>query len=176
MADSNSTQPTLFDSSEQTKRCPRCGIVKPLTREHFQYYIRGRTGNVERMSHCKACQLIAKRASISKNPGKHRQKRYRLELRKKYGMTQEDYDVKFKEQGGLCAICQQPETMRRRGGSLSPLSVDHNHRTEEIRDLLCSRCNHMIGMAKENPEVLRIAADYIEHHADLEELYFIATC
>ena len=38
------------------------------------------------------------------------------------------------EQGGGCAICGAPPKTRR-------LHVDHDHKTGEIRGLLCYRCN-----------------------------------
>ncbi len=40
--------------------------------------------------------------------------------------------------------------------------VDHNHKTGEIRGVLCNRCNVALGMARDNPYVLRALADYIE--------------
>lgn len=80
-----------------------------------------------------------------------------------------EYDQMKDGQGGVCDICRKPEIMIRRGGSLSPLSVDHNHATGKVRALLCSRCNHMIGMAKEQPSVLRAAADYLEKHERPQE-------
>ena len=59
-------------------------------------------------------------------------------------------------QGGLCAICgrKQPEKW---------LAVDHDHETGVIRGLLCSRCNSGLGQFKDNPDRLRLAADYLEH-------------
>ena len=41
----------------------------------------------------------------------------------------------MKEQGGKCALC----------GSKGDLVVDHNHETMEVRGLLCSHCNMMLG-------------------------------
>ena len=71
-------------------------------------------------------------------------------------------------QGGLCAICDQPETATR-DGKVKWLAVDHDHVTGELRDLLCQRCNVMIGHCADNPEVLRAAAAYLERHARLSE-------
>ena len=71
--------------------------------------------------------------------------------------TTEWYEAKFKEQNGLCAICEKPDLTRK-------LSVDHNHDTNAIRDLLCRRCNLAIGQLYDSPLLLRKAADYIESH------------
>ena len=40
--------------------------------------------------------------------------------------------------------------------------VDHCHETNRVRGLLCGRCNSTIGYAKNNPQILRALADYLE--------------
>lgn len=79
-------------------------------------------------------------------------------LRKTYGITVEDYDRMFAEQGGVCALCRRPEPDRRR----KYLSVDHCHRNGNVRALLCSRCNKGLGHFLDDPVLLRLAADYLE--------------
>lgn len=49
-------------------------------------------------------------------------------------------------------------------GSDSTLSIDHNHTTGKIRGVLCARCNHTLGHARDNPEILRALAIYLEAH------------
>jgi hypothetical protein len=70
----------------------------------------------------------------------------------------------FIAQNGVCAICGQPEVGLGRGGKPRRMSIDHNHATGVIRALLCHNCNFMIGSAKENPDTLRKAADYLERY------------
>jgi hypothetical protein len=41
------------------------------------------------------------------------------------------------------------------------LSVDHNHKSNKIRGLLCSSCNLTLGQAEENPRRLLALARYI---------------
>jgi len=62
-------------------------------------------------------------------------------IEKTYGLTSEQYDALLERQGGRCAICRaRPKSKR--------LAVDHDHQTEEVRGLLCSRCNHdLLGSA-----------------------------
>jgi hypothetical protein len=62
-----------------------------------------------------------------------------MALKSKFGITLEQYNKKFEAQKGLCAICGNPEPTNKR------LAVDHDHETEEVRDLLCSRCNPGLG-------------------------------
>lgn len=71
------------------------------------------------------------------------------------------YNALHEQQRGGCAICNMPESEYWRG-TLRKLAVDHNHTTGENRRLLCGRCNKMIGLAREDPEILRAGAAYLE--------------
>lgn len=55
-------------------------------------------------------------------------------------------------QGGLCAICL----------TASAEHVDHHHATGAVRGMLCFSCNAALGHFRDEPEVLRRAADYLE--------------
>lgn len=67
-------------------------------------------------------------------------------------------------QNDLCAICGKPETAER-SGKVMPLSIDHCHVTNQVRALLCHRCNKAIGLMLDDPVRLRAAADYVEQWA-----------
>lgn len=71
--------------------------------------------------------------------------RIRISNLKKYGLTPNDYEYKHGQQQGLCAVCQQPEVSHNQWG-LMRLAVDHNHKTGDIRGLLCMRCNRALGL------------------------------
>ncbi len=114
--------------------------------------------------------LLQQKASYQrhKETRKARQREYTvrvgsrsLMLRKKYGLTEADYATKLVSQNGVCAICHQPETAKRKGKPL-PLVVDHDHKTGKVRSLLCSKCNAAIGMLCENPLHAIAAARYLE--------------
>lgn len=77
-------------------------------------------------------------------------------LRDVYSMTTWEYDAILEKQGGCCAICgMKPRTKR--------LHVDHDHKTMMVRGLLCSNCNSgVLASAKDSPDILRAAADYLE--------------
>ena len=57
-----------------------------------------------------------------------------------YKLTIEQYDAILTHQGGVCYACHQPEPVKGRR-----LSVDHCHLTGQVRGLLCSRCNPILG-------------------------------
>jgi len=83
----------------------------------------------------------------------------------KYGLARGAYDAMLKAQGGLCAVCRQPETARaNHGGPLRSLAVDHCHATGKVRELLCARCNSILGLAKDDPRRLRAAVAYLARH------------
>jgi len=65
-------------------------------------------------------------------------------------------------QEGLCAICKRPESVPFKG-TIRRLAVDHDHKTGQIRGLLCAQCNNGLGRFDDDPDRLRAAADYIEN-------------
>jgi recombination endonuclease VII len=75
---------------------------------------------------------------------------------KKYGTTIEQVDAWVVEQNNLCLICGKPFT------DDDPYVVDHCHTKIIARGLLHERCNLLIGMADDNPALLRGAAEYLE--------------
>lgn len=82
----------------------------------------------------------------------------------KYGITLEQYDAKMDEQGGLCAICRQPETRKHRAGQTYSLAVDHDHNTGAVRGLLCRDCNRGIGVFGDRADLIEAAAHYLRRY------------
>lgn len=78
-------------------------------------------------------------------------------LASKYGVTREQYDHLMTKQKGRCAICETPFGTTRQTWA----HVDHCHDSSRIRGLLCTRCNPMIGYAKDDPKILRAAIRYL---------------
>lgn len=76
-------------------------------------------------------------------------------IKSNYNITIETYNVMLKSQDSKCAICRQDCVVKSR------LSIDHNHQTGQVRGLLCSRCNVLIGMAREDISILKSAIDYL---------------
>jgi hypothetical protein len=72
----------------------------------------------------------------------------------RYGITLEEYYKMLEAQGGKCAICG--------GGTTKQFyNVDHNHATGEMRGLLCSPCNRILGTWRDRPEVADAAASFL---------------
>ena len=83
-------------------------------------------------------------------------------LRRKFGITGEDFAAMLAAQGGVCAVCKKAETHRLANGKLKELAVDHCHETNVVRGLLCFNCNQGIGRFQDDPALLRTAADYLD--------------
>ena len=77
---------------------------------------------------------------------------------KKYGLTESSYNQLLEEQFNLCAICKEPNKLKR------DWHVDHCHKTGKIRGILCHHCNLMLGNAKDNRLILSSGVDYLERY------------
>lgn len=70
---------------------------------------------------------------------------------------------------GACAICGESETAKSPiDGAVKRLAVDHDHRTGQVRGLLCSTCNNGLGCFKDNIQLMKRAIDYLDYHNSCE--------
>ena len=123
------------------KPCGRCGEVKPLTEFH-----RTKAKSIGYVSRCKTCTAAVRdRESHNENA---RRRKYVV----RYGITLEERDALVAAQGGRCRICREEK----------PLLVDHCHKTSVVRGMLCRQCNVVLGHAKDRPDILRAAIEYLE--------------
>jgi len=79
------------------------------------------------------------------------------QLLKRYNLTPDMFNEMLGISDGRCYIC---------GDVLARLTkefpcIDHCHQTGVIRGILCSRCNRMLGLARDNPEILQNAVKYL---------------
>jgi hypothetical protein len=86
--------------------------------------------------------------------------RQQLERRlAKYGWTLDDFDKRWAEIGGNCECCTI--VLEPYDGRLG-FVIDHNHKTGEVRGILCGPCNRTIGHSEEFTNRLRSCATYLE--------------
>lgn len=71
--------------------------------------------------------------------------------RKLYGVSTAMIEGLVSTQGGVCAICRRAE----------PDCVDHCHATGRIRGMLCKACNAGLGLLRDDPALMRAAAEYL---------------
>lgn len=77
-------------------------------------------------------------------------------IRRKYGLSKNEYLMLFDECEEKCCICLNPET-----GPSTRLGVDHNHSNGKIRGLLCISCNVGLGNFFDNEDFLKRAIEYV---------------
>jgi hypothetical protein len=96
---------------------------------------------------------------------KNHAEQYRLERRKGslkriYGITLEIYNDLLKLQNGACAICSSTDHFGNK--HTSNFQVDHDHKTNKIRGLLCSKCNRGLGLLGDNIENIEKVLIYLK--------------
>lgn len=84
-------------------------------------------------------------------------------LRSKYKITTRRYHAMLDAQGGRCAICKQIPSNAR-------FAVDHCHRTNRVRGLLCGKCNIGLGAFGDSAGRLKNAILYLNRRMDSERL------
>lgn len=131
-----------------TKLCTKCDQTKPVS--EFYRLARAKDGL---QYHCKVCQkgYVAAYYAVQANADAKREKL----LMERYGITVQQYESMFEDQGGVCAICGKSCTTGNR------LAVDHSHADGRVRGLLCLNCNQGIGKFFDDPELLIKAAGYL---------------
>jgi hypothetical protein len=75
-------------------------------------------------------------------------------LKQVYGLSTADYNAMLRRQNGACAICRQKSAER--------LCVDHCHKTNRVRGLLCRKCNTGLGCFGDDPERIEAAIAYLQ--------------
>jgi hypothetical protein len=110
---------------------------------------------------CRSCHnassLKSYKGTIAKDEKKTRKRLKKNALRSRFGISEEVYEWMLQVQGEKCAICKRPAADTYYG----TLSVDHDHRTNVVRGLLCQPCNLGLGQFADNATILDEAAAYV---------------
>lgn len=143
----------------ETRTCTICKATLPLSAFRFENKAKGR-----RKARCGDCENARMRADRKVN-GEQRRKQgresyarravtvYRNNLKRKFGLT--DEQAEWVAAAHVCDLCGSDRGERK-------LVVDHCHATGSNRGVLCSNCNVALGQFKDDPALMRRAADYIE--------------
>lgn len=120
------------------------------------------------VSDCKVCVRERGKTRYSTPEGRARVKAYNDrnrdklnalhragQMKRKYGITIKQYDDLLSSQQGRCFLCGIAPTERKR------LAVDHDHKTGEVRGLLCAPCNMAVAVAERCPGWTGFVEDYI---------------
>lgn len=145
------------------KLCIRCNLKKDIKKFYRDNYRKDKLS-----CYCKSCQdknLIRlgirskeyRKAEYKRNKETYRENSYK----RKFNISIEDYNYLFNKQNGLCSICKGKFVGRK---DARHFAIDHNHKTKKIRGLLCSNCNKLLGMCKDNIEILKLAIKYLRRY------------
>lgn len=140
------------------KVCRICATAKPVSD-----YSRCASSPDGSRHDCRDCSIKRSKKWERNLPRKERLAVYRRHrLKKKYGLTETAFQSMLTAQDNTCAICSV--RMADKKGQFSP-TVDHDHKTGSVRAILCTSCNWGIGVFRDDPELMRAAAAYVEKHA-----------
>lgn len=104
--------------------------------------------------YCRECAAKKFKAWRTKNLDKIlKQDRIKHYVRT-YGFTQEQAEKFTENRIGSCEICKHEH----------PLVVDHNHDTKDLRGLICSFCNSILGYSRDSKEILQSSIAYLEKY------------
>lgn len=78
-------------------------------------------------------------------------------IKSKFSLSKEDYEKLVDRCGNKCEICDKPPYDKKR------LHLDHDHKTNKVRGLLCARCNWYLHTVEKNPEVLNKIKKYLNY-------------
>lgn len=117
------------------RECSSCHLTKPFS--EFYKNAKGKYGVSQK---CKECSKSNNNSYL---------------LKKKYGITQDEYNALLAAQDGKCAMCGNTCKTGYR------LAVDHDHNDGSIRGLLCMRCNKFVVGSHTLAEARKIVS-YLE--------------
>lgn len=159
------------------KRCKQCRETKP-----FSAFYGDAAAHDGHRPECKACTSARRKAWYRANRDREiarvqawqrdnkqrynaRQREYRKRnpdkdwpghLKRKFGLTVDEYESFVAAHLGRCAICgDEPAASAR-------LHLDHDHDSKAVRGMLCVRCNNGLGQFREDVELLARAVDYLD--------------
>ncbi len=84
-------------------------------------------------------------------------------LKRKYGITDAQFNEILAAQNYVCAVCKRDEPRAN-----SKLAVDHCHATGKVRGLLCTKCNTAIGLLDDSPGLAMELLNYMKKHRQLQ--------
>lgn len=112
----------------------------------------------------RSCKICKRLVAHNRDPKKRTAVALRTRLKTSYGLTPEEYSAKLQKQNNICALCGKPFEGNPRAG-LGP-ALDHNHTTGALRSFIHNTCNKALGLLKDDPNICRMAAAYLERHAN----------
>ncbi len=122
-----------------TTKCKMCNTHK----QDNEFYLKDRaTGRKD--TTCKACRIVHQRERT-------------------LGVTQSEYLIMYRDQSGRCGICMKRLYSKR----YKAFAVDHNHDTNQIRGLLCHKCNLALGGFNDDSQLITRALEWLRRDSPI---------
>jgi hypothetical protein len=134
------------------KKCRDCGEYKKLS-----YFYPHKSCSQGVRSECVTCEKKRRAVRHQRAKKYHPERRRSVVLKNKYGITGEQFEQMLIAQNNKCKICQSTDP-----GPKGVFAVDHCHRTNKVRGLLCYLCNIGLGSFRDNVDFLNSAVTYLK--------------
>ena len=125
------------------KTCSSCKKEKDIIR-----FYRDKRSKDGRTSQCKLCR----KKKYDSGPNKRDRN-----LKYRYGVSSEEFEIMLQSQGDSCAICRKEYV---KGNNR--FHIDHCHDKGHIRGILCHDCNTALGKLGDTAESISRVLKYLE--------------
>lgn len=128
-------------AGQKSRHCLRCGEFK--SPEEFPLYKHNRSvGGYQAFNNCYTCE---------------KQRKFETHLKRTYNLSWDVYTQMVVDQNNCCYLCGSPPTDK-----FDKLVVDHCHKTDKVRKLLCRMCNVHISKMDACPDYLNRVVEYLK--------------
>lgn len=132
------------------KICSKCKTPKPL--EEFPKRKGGKYGYDH---YCKECANTYRREKYA-NDKEFRERAMRRGRKNRFKINDDELNLLLIK--NTCAICGNEFK------SSKDKHIDHNHTTDKIRGVLCSRCNRFLGFYELYPDLIKKFEHYLKNN------------
>lgn len=99
-------------------------------------------------------EIQRKKNEKYKNSPEIQERIYLTHVLREYELTEDQYRKLLTTSDNKCMICKNPSATGKR------LHIDHCHKTNVVRGLLCNNCNWYMGKIDKDPELLERLINY----------------
>lgn len=123
----------------ESKLCKKCGVNLVYLKAKYPSY-------------CLECKNLVNREVYNKKS--HLDRKF-LNAKRNFKLNKDDFIELIKKE--KCEICGKKIQGK-------DLKIDHDHKTNQVRGILCNECNLGIAYFKENPNLFKKAMHYLAFH------------
>ncbi len=106
---------------------------------------------------CIKCETEQNKSYRKRNYLKVLNKERNLSLKRLYGITLNDYNIMLEKQNYRCAACNTDKP-----DGHGNFHTDHDHKTGQVRGLLCNGCNRALGFIDDSIDKLKGLIQYLQ--------------